>query len=132
MNDINESNVIVFTATNFPSQIDKAVLRSGRMDKIIPINPPNDNDRKELFKLYLRGRPFPNSIDFDYLSKLTHNYVSSDIQLIVEEAAIEAVNNNLEKITQKTLEGIIKKSLPSVTDYDIKEFDEFPKSLKRG
>jgi len=132
LNDINKSDVIVFAATNFPSQIDKAVLRSGRMDKIIPINPPSNNDREDLFKLYLKGRPCSQNIDFKHLSGLTQNYVSSDVQLIVEEAAIDTVNSGLDKITQKTIENIIKKSLPSVSEYDIKEFNEFSKSMRRG
>lgn len=124
LNDCADSNVLVVGATNYPNRIDVAVLRSGRMDKRIYVPPPDSEARRELFKMDLSGRPHSADIDFDKLAKLTENFVSSDIALIVDEAARIAINED-KPISQKMLASVIANFKPSITEDEIKYFEQF-------
>jgi transitional endoplasmic reticulum ATPase len=131
MNECGKAGVLVVTATNRPNLIDSAILRSGRMDKIIPVGPPDYEARKELFKFYLNGRPVSADINYDSLSKITENYAGSDIELIVEESARKAVKSGYQEITQALIEEIINRLPSSISDNDIAYFNSFSKEIKR-
>ncbi len=78
-----ESGIIVIFATNMPEeQIDKALLRAGRVDQIIHISHPTFEERIDLFKLYL-GELMNESINLEKISKLTYGLTGSDIKKII-------------------------------------------------
>lgn len=122
--------VLVVGATNYPDRIDSAILRSGRMDKRIYIPPPDFKARVSLYKIYLTGRPYQQDIDFEKMAKLTEGYVSSDIELIVTQAARLAINGDNDTIDQKELEAAINSVKPSLTPEEIARYERF-KSLER-
>lgn len=93
LNNAGSSKILVVGATNRPHMIDTAILRSGRMDKRIFVGPPDFEARRDLFKICLSGRPYDKDIDFEKLAKMTENYVGSDLELIVTEAARAAVSH---------------------------------------
>lgn len=131
MNDSSENNVLVVGATNRPHLIDKAILRSGRMDKRIYVSPPDFEARKELFKLCLIGRPTSEKIDYDGLAKKTENFVSSDIELIVESAARLAVKDSCSEITEALIEKVINSMSPSITESEVDYYVGLQESLER-
>jgi transitional endoplasmic reticulum ATPase len=115
LNNSSENNILVVGATNRPESIDTAILRSGRMDKRIYVSPPDFESRKELFKISLLGRPFDKNINFEHLAKKTENFVSSDIALIVNQAAIITLQQNEEYITEQNILKVIESTIPSIT-----------------
>jgi transitional endoplasmic reticulum ATPase len=125
-----DQNILVVGSTNFPNKIDPAIRRSGRMDKIIFVPPPDLVAREQLLRIYLTGRPFDNSIDFNKLAKKTDGYVSSDIELIVTQAARLALSNDLPKIDEKILEAAIAQSSPSLTQEEISDYEKY-RNLER-
>ena len=131
MNNIGEDNILVIGATNKPQIIDQAILRSGRFDKRILIPPPDKEARKELIRLYLQGRPVESSINYDLLADLTQNYVSSDIELIIEDSARMAIKNDLVQITEEVIKKCIAKNIPSITKQDIDYFNSLQESIDR-
>ena len=130
LNNSSDNDVLVVGATNRPSIIDSAILRSGRMDKRIYVGPPDFDSRKELFKLILLGRPISKEINYDELAKATENYVSSDISLIVNQSARVALQNNQEYITEENLLETIKNTIPSISVEDINYYQNF-RNLER-
>ncbi len=122
--------VLVVGATNYPDRIDSAILRSGRMDKRIYMPPPDFSARVSLFKIYLVGRPFAQDIDFDKLAKLTKGYVSSDIELVVTQAARLAVNGENDLIDEDEILSAIKTVTPSLNSQEILKYEQF-KNLER-
>lgn len=123
-NDAGKKNILIIGATNRPHMIDKALLRPGRMDKIIFVSPPDKEARKELFKIYMTGVP-SKDIDYDRLAFLTDLYASVDIEYIVKEAARKAINENKEFITQNDFEVIIYSFRSSITKEDINKYKNF-------
>ena len=125
LNNAGENNILVVGATNRPHIIDTAILRSGRMDKRIYIPPPDFEARRDMFKICLSGRPYIKNINFEKLSELTENHVSSDIELIVTEAARMAVLRDENSIDEKMLIDAISKFTPSVMHEEIQYYNQF-------
>ena len=113
LNDAGKNNILVIGATNQPELIDKAILRSGRLDKKIYVMPPDFDARKHLFKMYLEERPL-NNIDYDILAGQTINYSCSDIEFICNEAARQTVAQDLNHIEQELLLEIIENTVSSI------------------
>ena len=91
-----ESGVIVVFATNMDiDNIDKGILRAGRIDQIIHINNPTFEERIDLFKMYL-GELLTDSINLDKISKLSYGLTGSDIKKIINTIKISKVYEFLE------------------------------------
>ncbi|MBC7564753.1 ATP-binding protein [Candidatus Saccharibacteria bacterium] len=124
LNDAGKNKVLVVAATNRPQLIDTALLRAGRMDKRILVSPPDLEARIELFKLFLSERPI-SVIDYQRLAELTEYYVSADIELIVTEAARDAVELDRDFIDQAIIEDTIKSTTPSILEEEIEYYKQF-------
>jgi transitional endoplasmic reticulum ATPase len=77
--------VTIIGATNIPNRLDPALLRAGRFDKLIYIPPPNREERKEILKIHLNGKP-SELIDLDEIALRTDHFTGADIELLVNTA----------------------------------------------
>jgi len=125
LNNAGQNKILVVGATNRPHMIDTAIMRSGRMDKRIYVGAPDFEARRDMFRLCLTGRPYDKDINFEKLAELTENYVGSDLELIVTEAARAAVSQDKNMIDEAILVNAIKKFNPSISSEDIKYFEQF-------
>lgn len=125
LNNAGENKILVVGATNRPHMIDTAILRSGRMDKRIFVGPPDFEARRDMFRICLSGRPYDKDIDFTKLSKMSENYVGSDIELIVTEAARAAVAQDKNVVDEQTLVNAIQKFTPSIASDEMKYYEQF-------
>ena len=130
LNKASEKGVYVLAATNHPERIDRAVLRTGRIDEIIYVDMPDDKARESLFRLELSKLPASDDIDYTRLATLTTGYNCSDISYIVKVASRKMFNASIKEkdkpykvITQSLLEESIARKSPSVTSRDLREFE---------
>ena len=86
-----KEGVIVVGATNVPHHLDKALLRPGRLDKLIYIPPPDKKARKEIFRIHSEKLPLAEDVDFERLAKMTDRYSGADIANICQEVARKAI-----------------------------------------
>ena len=115
LNNCSKRGIFVVATTNRPDMIDPAVLRTGRLDKHVYVPMPDHDARREMFAIYLKGRPYDaEHMDLDALSDLTDGYIASDIAFIVNDAAMTAAFTRA-KITHALLEQTIKETQPSVS-----------------
>lgn len=121
MDRTGEKSIFIIGATNYPHMIDPAILRAGRLDKKYYVGVPDFVARKALFELYLKNRPYDFGLDYDELSKLTENYVSADIQLIVNDAARTALKRR-SKITMALLKDSISGIRPSLDSKELQRY----------
>jgi len=119
---LSEYEVFVIAATNKPSLIDSAVLRSGRIDKLVFVPPPDVEARLAMFHLHLSNRPTEVGINEHQLAALTINFVASDIKLIVDESARVALREKT-RISQTILERVIALQRPSISVDMIREYE---------
>lgn len=124
MTDCSKNSIFIIAATNRPEKVDPAILRTGRIDKIVYLGPPDKNARIEMIKLHLKNRPTDPNIDYEKLSDLTNNYVASDLNFILNEAARDALRERT-KINQKHIEEVILRTPPSISLQQIKKYEEF-------
>lgn len=122
MDRTGEKGIFIIGATNYPDMIDPAMLRAGRLDKKFYLPPPDFDARKEMFEMYLKNRPLDFGIDYDRLSTLTANYVSSDIEFLVNEASRFALKEK-SRITMYILENTVKNTKPSVPLQELKKYE---------
>ncbi|WP_185862535.1 ATP-dependent zinc metalloprotease FtsH [Blattabacterium cuenoti] len=92
------TNVIVLAATNRSDILDKALLRPGRFDRTILVDPPELNERKEIFRVHLQRLILSNNVDIDFLAKQTPGFSGADIANICNESALIAARKNRSKI----------------------------------
>ena len=138
MDRTGERGIFIIGATNYPHTIDPAILRAGRLDKKYFIGTPDKDARMALFRLYLKNRPCDFGIDYELLASHTENYVSADIQLIINDAARNALKLHC-KITTTMLLNTIQNTRPSLNTEEIRRYDEIkatmsgelPKKVKR-
>jgi transitional endoplasmic reticulum ATPase len=130
LNNASARGIYILAATNHPERIDKAILRTGRIDELIYIDMPDTEARESLFKLSLSKLPTDTDIDFHRLAEMTRGYNCSDISYIVKTASrkmfnatIADENGHRQPITQKLLEDIIAAKAPSVSSKDLREFE---------
>ena len=113
MNNCGDDGIFIIGATNRPNSIDPAILRAGRLDKVIYIPPPDLEARELIFKLYLEKRPREVGLNYSELAKATENYVSSDIKFLCDEASRKALKMK-SRISKELLFDTINNNKPSI------------------
>ena len=117
-------DVLVIAATNRPDMVDSALLRPGRLDRLIYVTPPCADARKAIFKIHLDGKPLDNKVDLAELARMTDGYVGSDIEAICREASIMALR---EKITP----GMDREEAKKIKDSIVITMDNFDSAMTR-
>jgi transitional endoplasmic reticulum ATPase len=128
MDRTGEKGIFIIGATNYPDLIDPAILRSGRLDKKFYLPPPDFDARKSMFEMYLKSRPLDFGVDYDKLSTLTINYVSSDIEFLVNEASRSALKEK-SRITMQILEKTIQNTKPSVPFEVLQKYEKLKSKM---
>ena len=113
MNNCGDDGIFIIGATNRPNSIDPAILRAGRLDKVIYLPPPDLEARELMFKLYLEKRPREVGLSYSELAKATENYVSSDIKFLCDEASRKALKMK-SRISKEILLDTINNNKPSI------------------
>ena len=113
LNNCAKRGIFVIATSNRPDMIDPAVLRTGRIDKLVYVPMPDKEARQEMFRLHLDGRPCED-INTTRLAELTDGYIASDIAYIVNDAAMGAAYSD-RPISQQILEETISSIRPSIS-----------------
>ncbi|HVC58580.1 MAG TPA: AAA family ATPase [Candidatus Acidoferrales bacterium] len=124
------ASIVIIAATNRPGNLDPAILRPGRMDKLIFVKPPNEAQRALLFEQYLKNAPCDDDLDFKKLASMAKGFTGADIASAAREAKTDALEANIKsgeetKITQKSLEDIITSTKPSAPESALSVFLAF-------
>jgi len=121
------NGVIIVAATNRPDVIDSALLRPGRIDRMIYVPLPGDLTRKEIFEIQFRTIPISDDVSIEELVKLSKGYSGAEICSLCREAAIIALRENFScvKVEQKHLEIIFNQIKPATSNEMITFYDNF-------
>jgi len=125
--------VLVIAATNRPDIVDEALLRTGRFDRLLYIEPPTLAGRLEIFKVHTRSMPLAEDVSLDDLAARTEGYVGSDIAALCREAGLTAIRENVKasKVSRAHFDAALKQVRPSVDAEAIKFYEEFERHLLR-
>lgn len=84
-------NITVIAATNRPDIIDPALLRPGRIDRLIYVMPPDRDSRLEIFKVHTEKTPLDGDVDLETLADDTNDFTGADIASVCNEATILSI-----------------------------------------
>jgi cell division protease FtsH len=91
--------VIVLAATNRPEVLDAALLRPGRFDRRLTVNPPDKDGREEILRIHTRSVPLDDDVDLARIAATTPGMVGADLRNLVNEAALIAARRDHTKVT---------------------------------
>jgi len=89
-------NVVVVGATNRPDLVDAALLRSGRLERLIYVPPPDAEARGEILRATARTVPLADDVDLSALAASLEGFSAADCAALVREAALAAMRESLE------------------------------------
>ncbi|KAI5775783.1 SPATA5 [Gulo gulo luscus] len=115
-------DVTILAATNRPDRIDKALMRPGRIDRIIYVPLPDAATRREIFNLQFHSMPISNDVDLDELILQTDTYSGAEVIAVCREAALLALEEDIQAncITRRHFTQALSTVTPRI-----------PKSLRR-
>lgn len=121
--------VMVICATNRLEDLDAALIRPGRFDKHIQVPlPQTANERLEILNLYKKGRTFDKSLDFETLAKETLGFSPADLEVLLNEATLVAIQKDKDVIDQACLDEALYKKL--LKGHAKKDHDRAPEEIE--
>ena len=122
------SRVVVIGITNRPDVLDNSLLRTGRLDLVLYVGPPDEKGRLEIIKILTQKMPLASDVKLQEIAVATQNYSGADLAALCREAAVEAMRNNSPKISSHDFSNSLKKVRPSIT----KEVDQWYNTVKES
>ncbi len=95
-----EVHILVIGATNRPEALDPALVRPGRTDRIVQVELPDVEGRKEIIKLHTRNKPIGQDVDLEKIAKDAYGFSGAQMESLANEAAILAMREGFETISQ--------------------------------
>jgi len=122
------SRVVVIGITNRPDVLDNSLLRTGRLDLVLYVSPPDEKGRLEIIKILTKKMPLTNDVKLQEIAVATQNYTGADLAALCREAAVHAMQNNADKISSQDFANSLKQVKPSIT----KEVDIWYNNVKES
>ncbi|KAL2627749.1 hypothetical protein AAZV13_07G190300 [Glycine max] len=121
------TGVFVFAATSRPDLLDAALLRPGRLDRLLFCDFPSLHERLEILAVLSRKLPMANDVDLDTIANMTEGFSGADLQALLSDAQLAAVHDVLDSvdasrpektpvITDALLKFTASKARPSVSE----------------
>ncbi|XP_055856177.1 ribosome biogenesis protein SPATA5 [Episyrphus balteatus] len=122
-------DVTIVAATNRPDMIDKALLRPGRIDRIVYVRLPDAESRREIFKIKLKKMPLAEDVSLDELVARTEGYSGAEIQAVCHEAALKVLENDFDaqSVSWKEFEETLKTVQPRTSPELLRLYDDYLK-----
>jgi transitional endoplasmic reticulum ATPase len=105
-------NVIIIAATNRPDMLDPALLRPGRFDRLVKIQAPDLEARKQILRVHMKGKPLAPDVEVDEIAKRTDGYTGADLFAVVNEAIMLTIRKILAKGKDLKSDSLKKEKVP--------------------
>ncbi|EAT48123.1 AAEL000836-PA [Aedes aegypti] len=124
---VDSKNILVIAATNRPDMIDDALLRPGRLTKLIHVPAPDETARFEILKKVSEVVPLAQDVDLVELAKQTVRYSGADLQNLCSQAALHAaaLDEDVQKVAMEHFQHVLKENRPSLTSKQIEWYNEY-------
>jgi len=110
------SRVVIIGITNRPDLLDTSLLRTGRLDLVLYVQPPDEKGRLEIIKILTTKMPLASDVKLQEIAVSTQNYTGADLASLCREAGVNAMQSNSEKITSSDFAKALKNVRPSITN----------------
>lgn len=103
--------ILLIAATNRKEMLDSALLRPGRFDRHIQVDLPDKKGRRHILELHAGNKPLQEGVDLDKIAEESYGFSGAQLESVMNEAAIYAMRDEVDKITQGHLSMAIDKVL---------------------
>lgn len=103
-----DDNVVILAATNRPESLDPALLRPGRFDRRVPVELPDLAGREAILKAHAKKVALGDDVDFHTIARMAAGASGAELANIVNEAALRAVRDHCDAVSQADLEESIE------------------------
>ena len=103
------TEVIVVAATNRPEVLDPALLRPGRFDRRVAVQPPDKVGRRKILDVHTRSLPLSDEVDLDQVAATTPGMVGADLANLCNEAALTAARRGHESVAPEDFSDALEK-----------------------
>ena len=103
-----DDNVVILAATNRPESLDPALLRPGRFDRRVPVELPDLAGREAILKAHAKKVALGDDVDFHTITRMAAGASGAELANIVNEAALRAVRDHRDAVSQADLEESIE------------------------
>ncbi|HEX6344097.1 AAA family ATPase [Umezawaea sp.] len=126
-------DVIVLGATNRPELVDPALLRPGRLERMVYVPPPDGEARGAILRATSRNTPLADDVDLDELAESLDGYSAADCAALIREAALTAMRESLEAavVTAEHLATARKAVRPSLDPAQLAALAAYAESRER-
>jgi transitional endoplasmic reticulum ATPase len=134
--------VMLIGATNRPDLLDDALMRPGRLDKIIYVGSPEQDTRKKIFEVQTKNMNVDSSVKTEELAELTEGYSGADITAVCREAGLNAIRESIDankekpkarKVTMAHFKKALDQVRPSFNEEQKTRWEEILKQIgERG
>ncbi|EID54867.1 AAA family ATPase [Saccharomonospora xinjiangensis] len=123
-------DVVVVGATNRPELVDPALLRPGRLERLIYVPPPDAEARAQILRASARNTPLADDVDLDALAAQLERYSAADCAALIREAALTAMRESLEaaEVTARHLAKAREAVRPSLDPAQLAELEAYAES----
>jgi cell division protease FtsH len=105
------NGVLLMGATNQIKLLDNALIRPGRIDKLIYIGNPDKKTREEIINIHLKGKPIDESITISNLVEMTNGFSGAEIENLLNEAMLYVLKHDRNKIEKQDIENVMNRIL---------------------
>jgi transitional endoplasmic reticulum ATPase len=119
--------VVVVGATNRPDMVDPALLRPGRLERLLFVPPPDEAARAEIFKSAAAHTPLDQAVDLAALAKRTEGYSGADCAAVVRQAALAAMRRSMDApcVTTADFDTALAAVHPSLDPAQVQQLKDF-------
>ena len=122
------SRVVVVGITNRPDVLDNSLLRTGRLDLVLYVPPPDEKGRLEIIKILTEKMPLDKDVNLQEIAVATQNYSGADLAALCRESAVLAMRSNSGKISSRDFANSLKQVRASIT----KEVDQWYNTVRES
>ena len=125
-------DIVVIAATNRPDILDPALIRPGRIDRILLVPAPEEKGRLEILKIFTKDMPLTSNIKLEDLNDMIDGFSGADIETWCREAAMIALRENIRarKVSLEHFREARKLVNPTLTNEVISWYEKFGERLK--
>ncbi|WP_091032772.1 AAA family ATPase [Glycomyces harbinensis] len=120
-------DVVVVGATNRPDMIDPALLRPGRLERLVYVPPPDAHGRADILRANAKNVPFADDVDLDAVADELWLYSAADCAALVREAALTAMRESLDAsiVTASHMAQAIERVRPSLDPEQLEYLENY-------
>ena len=125
-------DIVVIAATNRPDILDPALIRPGRIDRILLVPAPDEKGRMEILKIFTKDMPLATNINLEELNNLIGGFSGADIETLCREAAMLALRENIRarKVSLEHFKEARNIVNPTLTKEILTWYENFGEKLK--